>query len=193
MTSLSLLFRRLDFLLKKKLIIPLLRSPHSAEYKAKGVGVGLAWAMTPLVGIQMWLVFMTWIIAKKVFRWHFSLALGMAWTWITNVFTLPPIYYLFYVTGQLLRGNFSSIGGYQNLKEIIEKTFLSDLSFIEQWLLFFKLLLQDWGISMMIGCIPFAIFFGFLGYRMTLTFEQKRLKRKLLKQRQSNGTIDTAQ
>ncbi len=180
-------------MLKRKLIIPLLRAPHSAEYKAKGVGVGLAWAMTPLVGIQMWLVFMTWIIAKKVFRWHFSLALGIAWTWVTNVFTLPPVYYLFYVTGQLLRGNFNSIGGYQNLKEIIEKTFLSDLSFMDQWLLFFKLLLQDWGISMMIGCIPFSVLFGVLGYRMTLSFEQKRLKRKLLKQRQLNGTIDTAQ
>ncbi|MDR2902405.1 MAG: DUF2062 domain-containing protein [Lactobacillales bacterium] len=177
-------------LIKMKLVTPILRSPHPPEYKARGVAVGLAWSMTPLVGIQMWLVFMTWVSAKKIFKWDFSLVLGLAWTWVTNVFTLPPIYYGFYVTGQWMRGK--SIGGYQNLSQLIEETFLSDLGFVEQWVLFFKLLLKDWGLSMAVGCIPWAILSYVLGYYLTLKFEQERLKRKearrLKMEQEKNGS-----
>lgn len=163
---------------KMRLLVPLIRSPHPPEYKARGVAVGLAWAMTPLVGIQMWTVFMTWIVARKVFKWHFSLALGIAWTWVTNVFTMIPCYYIFYVTGQLMRWRVESISGYQNLSRIIQNTFMSDLTFGEKWTLFFKLLLEDWGLSMAIGCLPWAVLFAVLGYRMTLRFEKARLARR---------------
>lgn len=165
-------------LLKMKLIVPLLRSPHPPEYKARGVAVGLAWAMTPLVGIQMWTVFMTWLICKKVFKWNFSLPLGIAWTWVTNVFTMIPIYYIFYVTGKLMFGDFDSIGGYDTLSEIFRKTFLSDIGFVEQWKEFFKLLLQDFGVAMMVGCIPWLIVSAVLGYYLTLRFERARALRR---------------
>lgn len=174
-------------LLRMKLIIPLLRSPHPPEYKARGVAVGLAWAMTPLVGIQMWLVFMTWVIARKIFKWNFSLALGLAWTWVTNIFTMIPCYYVFYVTGQILRGNIHAISGYDNLAHIIRETFLSDLDFIDEWVLFFKLLLKDWGVSMMLGCLPWGILMVILGYRMTMKFEESRAKHRLLKQGKSGS------
>jgi len=45
-------------LLRLKLLIPLRRSPHSPEYAARGVAVGMFWALTPLVGIQMYLCFL---------------------------------------------------------------------------------------------------------------------------------------
>lgn len=167
-------------LLKLKLIVPILRLKHPPEYKARGVAIGLAWAMTPLVGIQMWLVLMTWLFLKKVCHWHFSLGLAIAWTWVTNVFTLPPVYYMFYATGQWMRSR--DVGAYQQLKQLISDTFLSDLGFWEQWVLFFKLLLKDWGLSMAIGCIPWAVFFGFLGYYLTYRFEKKREEKRLLKE-----------
>lgn len=169
-------FQRWGRLLKLKLIIPILRLKRPPEYKARGVAVGLAWAMTPLVGIQMWLVFMTWLFLKKVFRWRFSLGLAVAWTWVTNVFTVPPVYYVFYVTGQIMRGR--PIGAYQQLKTLISETFLSDLGFWEQWALFFKLLLRDWGVSMALGCVPWAIASGFAGYYLTYRFECRRLQKK---------------
>ena len=178
-------WERLKRLLKMKLIIPLLRSPHPPEYKARGVAVGLAWAMTPLVGIQMWAVFMTWIGAKKIFKWKFSLPLGLAWTWVTNVFTMIPVYYIFYVTGQLMRWDIQNIGGYAKLSKILNDTFLSDLGFWDKWGLFFKLLLQDYGVSMMIGCLPWLIGTSVAGYYLTLKFEQKRLARKLRRQQQA--------
>ena len=167
---------------RMKLIIPLLRSPHPPEYKARGVAVGLAWAMTPLVGIQMWLVFMTWLFFKKVLKKSFSLPLGIAWTWVTNVITMIPCYYIFYVTGQILRWNVDNITGYQALSGILHDTFMGDLSFCEQWILFFKLLLKDWGVSMAIGCLPFVALGAFLGYRLTMRFELTRLARKKRKE-----------
>ncbi len=174
-------------LVRMKLVIPLLRAPHPPEFKARGVAVGLAWAMTPLVGIQMWTVFMTWLAARKLFKWDFSLPLGIAWTWLTNVFTMIPAYYVFYVTGQIMRWNVDSISGYENLSHIIRETFMSELSFCEKWTLFFKLLLQDWGISMAIGCLPWAVLFSVGGYYITLRYLRARAHRKRRKQMMSIG------
>ena len=57
-------------LLKMKLIVPMLRLNLPPEVKAMGVAVGLFWAMTPLVGIQMWIVFMTWVFFRKIAVCH---------------------------------------------------------------------------------------------------------------------------
>ena len=174
-------FQGIGRLLKFRLLIPLLRSSKPAEYKAKGVAVGLAWAMTPLVGIQMWLVFMTWVIWKRFSPSGFSLTLGLAWTWVTNVFTMVPAYSVFYVTGQLMMGNFDSIGGYDSLQSIIAETFLAEYTFLEKWGLFFKLLLKYWGVSMAVGCLPWAVAGYVGGYYFTYAFEKARLKRRMAK------------
>lgn len=170
-------------LLHQKLVAPIKRSKAAPEVIARGVGVGLAWAMTPLVGIQMWLVFMTWLFCKKVLKWSFSLPLGLAWTWVTNVFTVPPTYYIFYVTGQLLRGHWNDISGYDNIRFIIAQTFMGDLSAGEKWTLVVDLMLKDWGVSMLIGCIPFVILGWIIGYHWTLKLvlhhrAKQELKRK---------------
>ena len=175
-------FQNMVRLLKLRLIVPLLRSEKPASYKAKGVAVGLAWALTPLVGIQMWLVFMTWLVWKKISSEGFSLTLALAWTWVTNVFTLVPIYYVFYVTGQLLMGNFDDITGYDKLQSIIADTFLAEYGFWETWGVFFKMLLKDWGLSMAVGCLPWVVAGYICGYRFTMAFEQSRMKRKMKKQ-----------
>ncbi len=160
-------------LIKTRLIEPLKKAHGTPIIKARGVAVGLAWAMTPLVGIQMYLVALTWGVCRR-FKWSFSLPLALAWTWVTNVVTLPPVYYGFYVTGQAMRGVQS--GDYGTLKHLINDTFMGDLTVWEQCLLFFKILLNDWGVSMVIGCVPWAIFFGLAGYWVTLKFEQRKEK-----------------
>lgn len=178
-------WQNLHRLLKKRLVIPILRSPHPPEYTATGVAVGTMWAMTPLVGIQMWLVSMTWLFYKKVLKRSFSLPLGLAFTWITNVFTMVPVYYVFYVTGQMLMGHWDSISGYSHLKTIIQQTFMSDLSFVDEWVLFFKLLLKDWGMAMTVGCLPWMVFGYWFGTRLTLgllkDYHLLREKRRLAK------------
>lgn len=160
-----------------RLIVPLLRSKTEPVFKARGVAVGLAWAMTPLVGVQMGLVVLTWGIAKKL-KWSFSMPLALAWTWVSNVVTLVPIYYLFYVCGQIMRGKWDHISGYDSLSRLIKQVFISEAAFAEQFTEFIKLFVQDWGISLFVGCIPFVIGGYILGYRLTMRFENSRLKRK---------------
>lgn len=173
--------------LKYKLIIPLIRSKQPPEFKARGVAVGFIWAMTPLVGIQMWLVFVTWVVAKRLFKWSFSLPLALAWTWVSNVLTMVPIYYVFYVTGQMMRGQWSNINGYEVLSGIIRNAFLADYTFSEKWSLFFKLLLKDWGVAMVIGCVPWAVVAYVAGYYFTMRFE-KRWQAKRAQKEKQDGT-----
>ena len=152
-------------LLRFRLVIPLKRSQEDVSYTARGVAVGLAWAMTPLVGIQMTTVFLTWVVAR-FFKWRFSLVIACAWTWVTNVVTMWPIYYVFYVTGKLLMGQIHNINAYTAFSKAASEAF-SDTSF---WrvghsiMLFMKLLLQDWGLAMAIGCLPWLVLSAWVGY-----------------------------
>ena len=61
-------------------MIPIKRSKHPPEYTARGVAIGIAWALTPSIGIQMVFCFITWLVAKKIFKWDFSVLIAMAWT-----------------------------------------------------------------------------------------------------------------
>ena len=77
-----------------------------------------------------------------------------------------------------MRGNFDNISGYETLSGIVKETFMGDLSFVDKWLLLFKILLKDWGVSMAVGCLPWAIVSSIVGYRLTLKFEKYRLERR---------------
>ncbi len=102
--------RGLSRLLRYRLLIPILRSRHPPEYTARGVSVGLAVALTPTIGVQMPVVFMLWIGVRRLRpAWDFNLLVALAWIWLTNVVTMPLIYYLFLVTGRDLLGRWEKI------------------------------------------------------------------------------------
>lgn len=103
---------RMARLCRYKLVIPIKRSPHSPEYTARGVMIGLMWGLTPTVGAQMVFCLFTWMIAKRFTKWDFSLIVSLAWTWSTNVITLVPAYYLFFITGQIMLGRYDDVSGY---------------------------------------------------------------------------------
>ncbi len=168
------LWENLVRVVKYRLLIPVKRVKLPPVIKARGIAVGIAWAMTPLIGIQMWLVFMTWVIARKVFKFDFSLVLGLAFTWVTNVVTMIPVYYLFYVTGQLMRGVLVDSSGYGMLVNIVKENFMGNISFFDKWTLIFKILLKDWGVSMVIGCIPWCIIFTIISYKLAMRYEIRR-------------------
>ena len=62
--------------------------------------VGIFWALTPLVGIQMSLVTGNWVL-MRLMRWKFHLPIALVWTWVTNPVTMPFFYYGFYLIGVL--------------------------------------------------------------------------------------------
>ena len=175
-------------LLHLKLVIPLKRSQENVSYIARGVAVGLAWAMTPLVGIQMTTVLLTWIVAR-FFKWRFSLVIACAWTWVTNVFTMWPIYYVFYVTGKVLMGQVGDIHAYQVFLDAAKEAFSGKVSFWEigsAILLFLKILLKDWGVAMSIGCVPWLVVSAWLGYVLSYRWlEKHRAKRQNREERRA--------
>jgi uncharacterized protein (DUF2062 family) len=161
---------RLNRMIRYGLFVPIKRSRHSPHFIAGGVLVGMVWAMTPLIGLQMTAVFVTWLFTRKVFNWDFSLVNGLAWTWTTNVFTALPAFYIFYITGQVMMGRFDDISGYGNFRTAFEfangtGTGLWDM--VSGW---FAGVAVGLGLPMAIGCLPWAILSGWLAYRMSLRF-----------------------
>ena len=157
-------------LVRYRLQIPMQRSKHPPHFIARGVMVGMAWAMTPFLGLQMTLVFITWLITRRAFNWDFSLANGLAWTWTTNVFTAIPVFYIFYVTGQLMLGNFHDISGYESFKVLFVGVHepASDLiDLISKW---FAGFVVGVGLPMTVGSIPWAIVAGWFSYKLSLRF-----------------------
>lgn len=189
-------FKTLGLLLRVKLVVPMLRSKSAPEITARGALVGMAWAMTPLVGIQMYLVFMTWLFSRKVCKWDFSLPVGLAWTWVTNVFTVPPFYYAFYVTGKMMTGTFTERTTYAKFYDLIMKI-VNENGVVEALKATVAVLIKDWGFSMMIGSIPWIVFGGWGAYAWTLWYIRKRrvtLARRLEnKQKKLERKIETTQ
>ncbi len=145
--------------------------------------IGMFWAMTPTVGIQMPLVFMTWLFTRKFFKWDFSLLNGLAWTWTTNVFTLLPIYYILYLTGQLMMGRYDDLTGYESFQKLWDMAFDPDVGFWDTTVMWFDTLIRGWGVPMLIGSIPWAFFSGWLAYVLSLRFVIRYRERRAQKMR----------
>ena len=95
------MWQRIKHVVKYKIIKPLAKSRHPVSELALTTSVGLFWAFTPLVGIQMALVLINWFL----FRWlgiRFHLAIALAWVWLSNPLTMPFLYFGFYICGFFL-------------------------------------------------------------------------------------------
>ena len=155
-----------------RLLIPLKRSVHSPKHIARAVLVGLAWGLTPTVGIQMIFCFLTWLIARHLFRWDFSLIVALAWTWTTNVITLLPAYYLFFITGQFLLGRFDNLSGYNEFLSLWNENVIDEgtMGYLEWVWAYTVFLIKGWGLPLAIGCIPWSILGAWGGYVWCLRF-----------------------
>jgi uncharacterized protein (DUF2062 family) len=165
-------FRRL---LRYRLVVPIKRSHHHPpEHTARGVMVGLGWALTPTIGIQMGLCLITWLFARRLFRWDFSLIVSCAWTWTTNVVTMLPCYYIFYVTGQLLLGRFDHLSGYDDFLALWQRQVgAEEAAGSFDWFQYFEQLAVGWGLPLLVGSLPWAVVGAWLGYVWTLRFVRR--------------------
>ena len=159
-------FRRLIIY---RLIMPVLRAKTPPEYTARSVLFGMLVAMTPTVGVQMPIVFLIWL-PIRYFRpqWNFNVVVAMAWTWVTNVFTLGPIYYVFLVTGRLMLGEEGSLTGYDEFVSMLQKSLETDAGTVESLWIYTVDLFRIWGVPMFVGSIPWAIIASWLSYRWSL-------------------------
>jgi uncharacterized protein len=162
-----------------RFVVPLKRSRHSPEYIARSVSAGLFWAMTPTIGVQMMFVLVHWLAVREFWpRWNFGVVQAMAWTWVTNFLTMIPVYYMFYVTGQLFLGRFDDLTGYNGFVELWDASFgevggvpgvtQSVSGWTESIWHQIKVIFFGWGLPMLVGCGPYAIVSAWLGYRWSL-------------------------
>lgn len=184
------LWHRLARAVRFRLVVPMLRSRHSPEHTARGVMVGLVCACLPSPVGQMIIAFSVWVVARRLFKWDFSLIQGIAWTWTTNVFTAVPVFYVFFLTGQILLGRWDDLSGYATFVATFTTTTAEEAGFADRLLALGKLVVLEWGFAMWVGSIPWAAFFGWLGYRASLRFvvayrlaRARRLERRLASQR----------
>jgi uncharacterized protein len=165
---------RLRYMILYRLVVPILRSKNPPEYTARGVLFGLLAALTPTVGVQMIIVLGMWGLVRA-FRpaWDFNVIVGMAWTWVTNIFTVPPIYFLFLVTGRLMLGQWDDIGGYDEFSSQLSNMLTSQMDFFESLWVYTVELFRIWGLPMFLGSIPWSIIGSWAGYRWSLNLLQR--------------------
>lgn len=173
-------FRRL---LRYRLIIPMLRGQNLPEYTARGCGFGLALALTPLVGVQMPLVAAVWSIVRLVRpSLNFNLVVALAWTWTTNVFTVPPVYYVFLQTGNLMLGRWGSFSGFGRFSERLDEILNSGAEGFDAIWLTTVAMVDEWGLPMFVGCVPWMVVGGWFGYKWSLVYLKRFGERRRLKQ-----------
>lgn len=165
-------------MIRYRLHIPMLRSPYPPEYTARGVMMGMIWAFIPLFGIQMGGVLLTWTIATRLLKWDFALIPALAFIWVTNIFTIIPTYYVYYVTGQAMLGHWSGIAGYEAFAALFASTAPADAGFFEAIWAWIQTLLTYWGVPIVLGSIPWTILMAWLGYRVSLKLIQAYRRRR---------------
>ncbi len=186
-------WERLGRLVHLRLVIPVRRSPHPPEYSARAVAIGLFWAFTPLVGIQMYLVFVTWLVCRRNPDLEFNLIIALAWTWVTNVFTMWPVYYGFYVTGRFLMGEPGLAAGYDNFVA----AWHAALDVGGLWhgvVAYVRTIWTEQGLPMALGSIPCALLSAWIGYRWSLKYvvHRRRLRAARIAQRQARRRVADA-
>lgn len=165
-----------------RLVIPIKRDRNPPDFVARGVAVGMVIALTPTVGIQMPMVALIWLLFRTISRqFDFSVIVAMAWTWVTNVFTVGPVYYVFFVTGQLMLGQHTDVQGYSIFVNMLSQSMNTEASFLESLWVYTAGLLRTFGVPMFIGSIPWAIVGGWVSYRLAHRYsaaQQARRKKK---------------
>ncbi|TGK02833.1 DUF2062 domain-containing protein [Leptospira langatensis] len=159
--------RAIGRILHKQIILPFQESHAPIHELCLGTTIGLIWAMTPLVGVQMYLGLGTWVLLR-VIGIRFYLPIAIAMIWITNAATVPFFYSLFYWIGKnilfLFNIPFQEVS-FDTLLSISKQSESMDLiTGFYHWSIF---LLDKMGLPMFVGGFAFGIPLGIAGYPLT--------------------------
>lgn len=166
---------------EKKFLAPIYDARYAPEYTARGAFIGLLLALTPTVGIQIPVLMFIWpLVHRYAPRWDFNLLVAIAWTFVTNVFTVPLFYYLFIVTGRILLGRWENLNSFEIFAAKLPALDTSESPWYE--LLYDNMvsIIDQFGLPLFLGCVPWSLLGAILGYKACLLLIAKR--------RQSEGT-----
>lgn len=158
-----------------RLVVPMLRSRHAPQHTARGIAMGVFWGLTPTVGFQTPLMLGVWAGARSVFGWHSSLVQTAAWAWVNNPITIVPLYYLYYVTGQVLLGHWGDMAGYAAFAGVWSAAMDGSMPLLERAATAVRVL----GWPTLLGCVPWSIAGGLISYRWSLAFLRRREAKRL--------------
>ena len=177
------LFRRAGRYVRYRLVTPMLRARHPAEYTARSVLVGIICGLLPIIG-QSSVVLAVWLVARRC-NWGFNLVLAVLWTFISNPLTAPFMFYGFYVTGQVMMGHWHNLSGFTSFVALAKDLVSEELSLGQQAKLLLDTLFLDWYFAMCLGFVPWGVLCGWLGYRWSLKaimayrhMREKRMQRR---------------
>ncbi|MBF0214251.1 MAG: DUF2062 domain-containing protein [Magnetococcales bacterium] len=165
---------------RRRLISPMLRGHHEPDYYARGSAVGLFLTFTPTVGAQIPLALAIWSVTRLLWpRWDFHIGVASAWTLLTSVPTIPPVYYIFILTGRILLGRWEELNDFTLFSDALHGMQTGSGWWESLWLE----LLQMWdlfGLPLFVGSLPWGIGTGWIGYLWTLRLiHRHRQKRGL--------------
>lgn len=162
---------RFKGLARQKLIQPFADSRDPVHEVALGASVGAFLGLTPTVGLQMYLVFMIWLLLRYLGRIRFNMLIAMAMVWISNPLTMLPMYYAFLVTGQWMR-DLADVGylpiSYAAFTAEVARIGMAEESSFLQWLYHAaRVLIVEFGWPMVLGSLVYAIPGAILAYPVT--------------------------
>ena len=169
MEKIKKFFKDMNRYIYYKLIIPMKRERRNPKFIARATGIGLFIGLSPTLW-QMYIVLGLWFLLKQV-KFHFSLPIGLAWTWVSNAFTNIPLFYLYYLLGSIILGR--EHGGYSVFKSVFDDGIIAGT----------KTLFVNMGTPILIGSFALMVVFGVLGYFSTYyiftAINKKRVAKKL--------------
>lgn len=187
------IFRRVSRFVRYRLITPMLRARHPAEYTARSVMVGVVCGLMPMIG-QSSVVLAVWLVGRR-FSWGFNVVIAALWTFISNPLTTAPMFYGFYVTGQVMMGNWDDLSGFERFAALSRDLIDDQLGFLDQIERIFHLLFLDWALAMWLGFVPWGILCGWLSYRWSLKviLAYRALREKRMERRRGGAAPDGVQ
>lgn len=182
--------------MRYRLVIPILRGRDLPDYTARGVGIGVAVSLTPLVGVQMPIVAGIWSLVRLLRPdWTFNLVVALAWTWVTNVFTVPFVYYVFLQTGNLMLGRWANLSAFEHFASRLDVILGQNVSGIMAVWVYFTAMMDEWGLPLFVGCLPWMIGGGWLSYRWSHIyierFKAARRERQERKAARKRAALDS--
>lgn len=165
--------RYIKSLVDDKILRHFRESHHPIGELGLASAVGLFWGLTPLVGIQMILVTVNWVVFRAL-RLHFHLVIGVAWVWLSNPFTMVPLYYSFYITGFYF---FSLLGYAIDAVSIATFSTVLDeaaaLGMTQGLIHWMKFMVYQLGWPMLVGGFVIGIPASIAGYPLTIFFVRR--------------------
>ncbi|MBX7058394.1 MAG: DUF2062 domain-containing protein [Leptospirales bacterium] len=162
------MFAWLQNVLDQRILRHFRESRSPVQELALASAVGIFWALTPLIGIQMLLVGAAWALLRPL-GFRFQPAIAMAWVWLTNPITMPPFYYGFYITGYWIfraAGAEMQAVGFDAFREVLQQSL--QMGVADGLLFWLKYMATELGWPMLAGGFAIGAPCAALGYPLTI-------------------------